>query len=147
MELQEQLKTETHVSEATFRSLKLEEGKSKSKLRQIHQLEAKKSDLKKRLDESKIKFEQLKAESKDLEKWLDELKIKLEQLEVEDNYLKKQLKEKEAVLKSEDEKQKQVQTVIDGLRKNVASLNQTAQILSTYPVWSKCPQFCHTSYH
>ena len=111
MELQEQLTTETHVSEAAFRSLKLEEDKSKSKLREIQQLEARKNDLK---------------------KTLDEFKIKLEQLETENNYLKKQLEEKEVVLKSSDEEQKQVQTVIDGLRKDVLSFNQTVQILSTY---------------
>lgn len=134
MELQEKLKTETHISQAAFRSLKLEGGKSKSKLRQIHQFEAKKNDLKKRLDEFRIKFEQLEEESNDLEKRLNELKIKLEQLEAENNYLKKQLEEKEAVLKCDDEEQKQAQTVIDSLRKNVALLNQTVQILSTYTV-------------
>jgi len=132
LELQEQLKTEAHVSEAAFRTLKLEEDKSKSTLRQMQQLEAKKNDLKKGLDEFKIKFAQLEAKSKDLEKRLNELKIKLEQLEAENNYLKKQLEEKEAILKSVDEEQKQVQTVIDGLRMNVTSLNQTVQILSTY---------------
>jgi len=81
------------------------------------------------LDEFKIKFEQLEAKNNDLEKRLDELKIKLEQLEAENNYLKKQLEEKEALLKSDGEERKQMQTVIDGLRKNVASLNQTVQIL------------------
>jgi chromosome segregation ATPase len=134
LKLQEQLKTETHISEAAFRSLKLEEDKSQSKLPQIQPLESKKNDLKKILDEFKIKFEQSEAKREDLEKRLNELKIKLEQLEAENNYLKKQLEEKEAVLKSDDEEQKQTQTVIYGLRKNVASLNQTVQILSTYCV-------------
>jgi chromosome segregation ATPase len=134
LELQEQMKTETHISEAAFRSLKLEEDKSKSKLRQMQQLEAEKNELKKRLGEYKITFEQLEAKNKDLEKRLGELKIKLEQLEAENNYLKKQLHEKEAVLKSGDEEQKQLQTVIDGLRKHVASLNQTIQILNSYTV-------------
>jgi len=92
LEPQEQLKTETHVSEAAFRSLKLEENKSESKLRQMQQLEA------------------------------------------ENNCLKKRLEEKEADLKSDDEKQKELQKVIDGLRQDVASLNQTVQILSTYTV-------------
>jgi chromosome segregation ATPase len=100
----------------------------------MQQLETKKNNLKKELNEFKIKFEQFETKSNDLEKRLNELKIKLEQLEAENNYLKKQLEEKEAVLKSSVEEQKQVQTVIDGLRENVASLNQTVQILSTYNV-------------
>ena len=147
MELKEQLKTETHVSEAAFRSLKLEEDKSKSKLRQIQELEAKKNDLKKGLDEFKIKFEQLEAKNNDLEKRLDELKIKLEQLEAENNYLKKQLEEKEAVLEPDCEEAEQTRTVIDGLRKNVTSHNQTVQILGTYCVLSKYPHICLTSDH
>jgi len=125
----EQLKTETHVSEAAFRSLKLEEDQSKSKLRQIQELEAKKNDLKKGLDEFKIKFEQLEAKNNDLEKRLNELKIKLEQLEAENNNLKKQLQEKEAALKSAADEAKHLRTVIDGLRKNLTSHNQTVQIL------------------
>ena len=134
MELQEQLKTETHVSEAAFRSLKLEEEKSESQLRQIQQLEAKQNYLKTGLDEFKIKSEQFETKSNDLEKRLNELTIKLQQLEAENNYLKKQLEEKETVLKWSYEEQKQLQMIIDGLRKNVASLKQTVQILSTYNV-------------
>ena len=133
MELQEQLKTETHVSEAAFMSLKLEDDTSKAKLRKMQLLEAEKNDLKKGLDEFKIIFEQLEAKSKDLEKRLDELMIKLEQLDVDNNYLKKQLEEKESVLESDDEEQ-ELQTVIDSLRKNVASLNQTVQTLRTFTV-------------
>ena len=133
MELQEQLKTETHVSEAAFMSTKLEEDTSKAKLRKMQLLEAEKNDLKKGLDEFKIIFEQLEAKSKDLEKRLDELMIKLEQLDVDNNYLKKQLEEKESVLESDDEEQ-ELQTVIDSLRKNVASLNQTVQTLRTFTV-------------
>jgi chromosome segregation ATPase len=135
LELQEQLKTENDVSEAAFRTIKLDEDMSQSKLREIHQLEAKKNDLKKGLDECEIKFEQLKAERNDLDKRLNVLKIKLEQLEAENNYLKKQLEEKEAILKSYDEEQKQEQRVIDGLRKKLASLNQTVQnFISTYTI-------------
>jgi chromosome segregation ATPase len=113
LELQEQLKTETHVSEAAFRSLKFEEDESKTKRRQIQKLVAEKCDLDKRLEE---------------------LRIEVKRLETKNNDSEKQLEEKEAVLKSNNEKQKQAETVIDGLRKDVASLNQTVQILRTYTV-------------
>ena len=73
MKLQEQLKTETHVSEAAFRSLKLAEDEIKSKLQQIERSEEVKNDLNKRLDELKI---ELKSDTlnKDLKKELEDNK-------------------------------------------------------------------------
>jgi hypothetical protein len=65
VKLQEQLKTETHVSEAAFRSLKLAEDETKSKLQRIDESEAVKSDLNKQLDELKIELKDLKKQLED----------------------------------------------------------------------------------
>lgn len=64
---------------------------------------------------------------------LDEFKMKLEQSDSVSSDLKRQLQEQEAVLKSNKDKQKQLQTTIDSLTKTVDSLNQRLQVLCEPP--------------
>jgi len=56
---------------------------------------------------------------------------KVMELEAVNSHLKKQLAAKEEDLKSNNEKQEQLQSVIDGLTKTVESLNRTVQRVST----------------
>ena len=59
---------------------------------------------------------------------------KLKESEAINSRLKKELAAAEKVLKSNNESQKQLQSVIDGLTKTVDSLNRTVQRVSTFKV-------------
>jgi hypothetical protein len=59
--------------------------------------------------------------------------MKLEQSDAVSSGLKKQLQEREEFLNSNVDKQKQLQTTIDGLTKTVESLNQRLQVLCEPP--------------
>jgi len=56
---------------------------------------------------------------------------KLKELEAVNSHLKKELAAKEEDLKSNSDKQEQLQSVIDGLTKTVESPNRTVQRVST----------------
>jgi polyhydroxyalkanoate synthesis regulator phasin len=64
---------------------------------------------------------------------LDEFKMKLEESNSVSSDLKRQLQEQEEVLKSNNDKQKQLQTTIDGLTKTVELLNKRLQVLCEPP--------------
>ena len=59
---------------------------------------------------------------------------KLKDSEAINRHLKKQSAAKEKVLKGNNEKQKQLQSAIDGLTNTVQSLNRTVQLVSTCKV-------------
>jgi SMC interacting uncharacterized protein involved in chromosome segregation len=59
---------------------------------------------------------------------------KLKKSEAFNSHLKKELTAKGKVLKSNNEKQKELQSIIDGLTKTVESLNRTVQRVSTCKV-------------
>jgi ankyrin repeat protein len=64
---------------------------------------------------------------------LDEFKMKIGESDSINSDLKRQLQAKDEVLKSDNDKQKQLQTTIDGLKKTVDSLNQRLQVLCEPP--------------
>jgi polyhydroxyalkanoate synthesis regulator phasin len=68
-----------------------------------------------------------------LREQLDKFKMKLEQSDAVSSDLKKQLQAKEDLLKNNIDKEKQLQTTIDGLTKTVDSLNQKLQVLCEPP--------------
>ena len=108
--MQDQLKAETHVSEAAFRSLKLEEDEFKSKLQQS---EGVINNLKRQLA-TKDGVLQNDNEKKQLLATID--------------VLTKREKANNRTLQELSEKQKQLQATIDVLRKTVEALNQTVQL-------------------
>jgi hypothetical protein len=64
---------------------------------------------------------------------LYEFKTKLEQSDSVSSDLKRQLQEQKEVLKTNKDKQEQLQTTIDGLTKTVESLNRRLQVLCEPP--------------
>jgi predicted RNase H-like nuclease (RuvC/YqgF family) len=140
LKLQEQLKAETHVSEAAFRSLKLAEDEFKSKLQQ---LEGVINNLKKQLEAKDGILQNNNEKQKQLQATID-VQTKTEEA---NNRTVQELREKEKQLqativgqtKTEEantrtvqelrEKEKQLQATIDCLTKTEESLNQTAQLL------------------
>ena len=59
--------------------------------------------------------------------------MKLKESESVSGDLKRQVQEKNEVLKSHKDKENQMQTTIDGLKKTVESLNQRLQVLCEPP--------------
>jgi predicted nuclease with TOPRIM domain len=73
------------------------------------------------------------AENGRLIRQLHEFKTKLQQSDSVSSDLKRELQEKEELLKSNRDKQKQLQTTIDELTKTVEALNQRLQVLCEPP--------------
>jgi myosin heavy subunit len=64
---------------------------------------------------------------------LDEFKTKLEESNSVKNDLKKQLESKEELLQSDNKKQKELQTTIDGVKKTVGLLKWASKWLCEHP--------------
>lgn len=91
-------------------------------------------------DEFKSKLqhrEQSEADNNDLKKQIQALQRKLQKSHAAKNTLEKQLQDKDEALQNKTGERERLQTVIDGLRKQVASLKQTVQILYMYTILSK----------
>jgi len=112
LQLQEQLKTESYVSETAFRSLKLEEDEFKSKLLQSEGII---SSFKKQLENNDD--DQLSNNKKN------------EQLQNTIKSLTDTMEPLNRTAQVVCEKQKQLQATIDGLTKREEALTQTVQLL------------------
>jgi chromosome segregation ATPase len=116
LKLQEQLKAETHVSEAAFRSLKLAEDEFKSKLQQ---LEGVINNLKKQLEAKDGISQNNNEKQKQLQATID-VQTKTEEAN-------------KRTIEELREKEKQTQATIDGLTKTVGTMNEMVEFLCEHP--------------
>ena len=142
--MQEQLKTETYVSEAAFWSLKLEVDEIKSKLQQS---EGVISRFKKQLEtndgllqsnnKKQVKLQNtitgLTETVQSLNRTAQELCEKQNQLHATIDGLTKTEETNNRTVKELLQKQRQFQATVDGLTKTVEALNQTVKVLCEHP--------------
>jgi len=128
--LQEQLKAETHISEAAFRSLKLEEDDFKSKLKESDGVI---NNMKKQLERKDAVLQNCNETLGQLNRTVQELVEKEKELQATIDGQTKTLNANNRTVQELGEIRKQLQANIDGLTKTVEALNRTVQLLCEHP--------------
>ena len=132
--MQEQLKAETHISEAAFRSLNLEEVEFKSKLQQTAEANNRTvQELRECQKELQATIDGLTKTEKANNRKVQELRESQKQLQATIGDQTKIVKANNRTVQELRENQKQLQANIDGLTKTVEALNQTVLLLRKHP--------------